>query len=135
MTINHIYIRVTACRFAAVRSFYVQALRPLGYRELITIDPEGYVGIGSNYPYLFLRALPRDQPNVPTHIAFDAHRNADVDAFHKAGLSCGGQDNGSPKVHAEMSVQPYYSGFLLDPDGNNVEAVCVPIAGSRYNLK
>jgi hypothetical protein len=73
MTINHIFVRVTASRFAAVRSFYLQALKPLGYRELITIDPDSYVGIGSNYPYLFLRALPKGQPNVPTHIAFDAH--------------------------------------------------------------
>ena len=72
MTINHIFIRVTASRFAAVRHFYANALKPLGYRELITVDPNGYVGIGSDYPYLFLKALPEGQQSLPTHIAFDA---------------------------------------------------------------
>ena len=72
MTINHIYIRVTASRFASVRNFYITALKPLGYREILTIDPNSYVGIGSDYPYLFLRALPEDQQSLPTHIAFDA---------------------------------------------------------------
>lgn len=72
MTINHIYLRITASRFAAVRNFYIQALKPLGYRELITIDSNSYVGIGTDYPYLFLRALPADHASLPTHIAFDS---------------------------------------------------------------
>jgi hypothetical protein len=72
MTINHIYIRVTASRFASTRQFYITALKPLGYREILTINPDSYVGIGSDYPYLFLRALPEGQQSLPTHIAFDA---------------------------------------------------------------
>lgn len=72
MTINHVFIRVTASRFAAVRQFYTTALQPLGYRELLTVDPNSYVGIGSDYPYIFLRALPEGQANLPIHIAIDA---------------------------------------------------------------
>lgn len=72
MTINHVFIRVTATRFAAVRNFYTTALQPLGYRELLTVDPNSFVGIGSDYPYIFLRALPEGQANLPTHIAIDA---------------------------------------------------------------
>ena len=44
-----------------------------------------------------------------------------VDAFHAAGLKAGGTDNGEP---GERSYHPgYYAAFLLDPDGNNIEAV------------
>ncbi|MFA6155757.1 VOC family protein [Mesorhizobium sp.] len=55
------------------------------------------------------------------HLAFQARDRAMVDAFHKAGLAGGGSDNGAP---GERSYHPgYYAAFLLDPDGNNIEAV------------
>jgi catechol 2,3-dioxygenase-like lactoylglutathione lyase family enzyme len=55
------------------------------------------------------------------HLAFQARDHAMVDAFHKAGLAAGGQDNGGP---GERPYHPgYYAAFLLDPDGNNIEAV------------
>ena len=55
------------------------------------------------------------------HLAFQAKDRAMVDAFHKAGLAAGGKDNGAP---GERHYQPgYYACFLLDPDGNNIEAV------------
>ncbi len=55
------------------------------------------------------------------HIAFQAQDRAMVDAFHQAGLANGGQDNGAP---GERPYHPgYYAAFLLDPDGNNIEAV------------
>ena len=55
------------------------------------------------------------------HLAFQAKDNATVEAFHKAGLAAGGTDNGPP---GERPYHPgYYAAFLLDPDGNNIEAV------------
>ena len=55
------------------------------------------------------------------HLAFQARDRAMVDAFHAAGLTAGGRDNGAP---GERPYHPgYYAAFLLDPDGNNVEAV------------
>lgn len=55
------------------------------------------------------------------HLAFQAKDNAMVDAFHAAGLAAGGTDNGPP---GERPYHPgYYAAFLLDPDGNNIEAV------------
>lgn len=55
------------------------------------------------------------------HIAFQAKDRATVDAFYKAGLKAGGTDNGAP---GERPYHPgYYAAFLLDPDGNNIEAV------------
>ena len=55
------------------------------------------------------------------HLAFQARDRAMVDAFHAAGLLNGGRDNGKP---GERPYHPgYYAAFLLDPDGNNIEAV------------
>lgn len=55
------------------------------------------------------------------HLAFQAKDRAAVDAFHKAALAAGGQDNGKP---GERPYHPgYYAAFALDPDGNNIEAV------------
>lgn len=55
------------------------------------------------------------------HLAFQARDRAMVEAFHRAALDCGGQDNGGP---GERPYHPgYYAAFVLDPDGNNIEAV------------
>ena len=55
------------------------------------------------------------------HLAFQARDRVMVDAFYEAGLAAGGRDNGAP---GERDYHPgYYAAFLLDPDGNNVEAV------------
>ena len=57
----------------------------------------------------------------PTHLAFQAQNRAQVDAFHAAALAHGGRDNGGP---GERPYHPgYYAAFVLDPDGNNIEAV------------
>ena len=56
-----------------------------------------------------------------SHLAFQAKDRATVDAFFEAGLKAGGKDNGAP---GERDYHPgYYAAFLLDPDGNNIEAV------------
>ena len=55
------------------------------------------------------------------HLAFQARDRATVEAFYRAGLKNGGRDNGGP---GERPYHPgYYAAFLLDPDGNNIEAV------------
>jgi len=55
------------------------------------------------------------------HLAFQARDRAMVDAFHRAGLASGGKDNGAP---GERPYHPgYYAAFVVDPDGNNIEAV------------
>lgn len=56
-----------------------------------------------------------------THFAFQAKDRAAVERFHAAGLAAGGQDNGAPGVRPYHP--DYFAAFLLDPDGNNVEAV------------
>lgn len=58
------------------------------------------------------------------HIAFNAQSRAAVDRFHAAGLAAGGRDNGAPGVRADYAPT-YYAAFLIDPAGNNIEAVCL----------
>lgn len=125
----------------AMRAFYKSALKPLGYSEMIVVS-ESYVGFGSDYPYLWLKALPEGKASVPTHLALDTPgmwrsnesylylnncpEKEGVDQFFKLALLEGGIDNGAPSIRAAMSVQPYYAAFVLDPDGNNLEAVNIP---------
>lgn len=66
-------------------------------------------------------AAAQGRPTGRHHLAFQAKDYAAVDAFHAAGLANGGRDNGKP---GERAYHPgYYAAFLLDPDGNNIEAV------------
>ena len=66
------------------------------------------------------------QPGAPIHVGFVARTRDEVDAFHAAGLAAGYRDNGAPGVREQYSSEVaglYYAAFLLDPDGNNIEAV------------
>jgi catechol 2,3-dioxygenase-like lactoylglutathione lyase family enzyme len=63
---------------------------------------------------------------APLHIGFVARSREEVDAFHRAGIEAGYADNGAPGVRGQYSGPEaglYYAAFLLDPDGNNIEAV------------
>jgi catechol 2,3-dioxygenase-like lactoylglutathione lyase family enzyme len=67
-----------------------------------------------------------DDAGGPIHFAFVARSRGEVDAFHRAGLEAGGRDHGAPGVREKYSSDAggrYYAAFVLDPDGNNVEAV------------
>lgn len=57
------------------------------------------------------------------HLAFQAKDRAAVDAFHKAALAAGGKDNGAPGLRPDYHPN-YYGAFVIDPEGNNIEAVC-----------
>lgn len=101
--------------------FYTAALKPLGL-GLCTRDPGG-AGFGANGAPAFWLALGEGGAATGAHVAFDAPDHAAVDAFHAAGLGAGGRDHGAPGLRADYGPA-YYAAFLVDPDGNNVEAVC-----------
>jgi catechol 2,3-dioxygenase-like lactoylglutathione lyase family enzyme len=104
---------------AAVR-FYEAALASLGY-VLCSRDESG-AGLGpSGAPDLWLY---KGVPGAGVHVAFRASDRAVVDRFHAAGLRAGGRDHGPPGLRTDYSPD-YYAAFLLDPDGNNVEAACI----------
>ena len=99
-------------------AFYTALLEPLG------IPPLGEFEGGAQLANLVIVA--RDETSGPVHLAFAADSREQVDAFHRAGLEAGGTDNGPPGVREQYSSPEggrYYAAFVLDPDGNNVEAV------------
>jgi catechol 2,3-dioxygenase-like lactoylglutathione lyase family enzyme len=61
---------------------------------------------------------------VKQHTAFRARSRAQVHAFHAAATAAGGRDNGAPGLRSGGYPRGYYAAFVLDPDGNNIEAVC-----------
>jgi catechol 2,3-dioxygenase-like lactoylglutathione lyase family enzyme len=101
----------------ASRRFYCAVLAPWGAREVGAGAAYGYGPEGSEDLWIAL-----GEPGPPLHIAFSAPNRAVVDAFHAAGLASGGSDNGPPGLRARYHSD-YYAAYLLDPDGNNVEAV------------
>ena len=116
---HHIGLKVND--LAASCRFYQAALAPLGY--VLGSHDESYAGIGPvDAPALWLYAAPGTK-SPGTHIAFRVANHKIVDAFYKAGLKVGATDNGGPGLRPDYSPT-YYAAFLIDPDGNNVEAVC-----------
>ena len=114
--IDHVSVR--ASDFAKSRAFYEAALAPLGYK--VVMEYEGAVGMGAaGFPDFWVGS---DEPTARVHIAFRGDR-ASVDAFFAAALAAGGSDNGAPGVRIQYHPN-YYAAFVLDPDGNNIEAVC-----------
>ena len=103
-------------------AFYDAALGALGLRRVIQMpENEGAdgVGYGVDYPVFW---IDRFHPHgARQHTAFAARSRAEVDAFHSVALKAGGTDNGPPGLRD--TPPGYYAAFVLDPDGNNIEAV------------
>jgi len=117
---DHIGLKVKDLE-ASVR-FYQCALAALGH--VLASSDESVAGLGpAAEPALWLYRAKRSSGNPGVHIAFRAPNRSAVDRFHASGLEAGGRDNGRPGVRSEYSPM-YYAAFLIDPDGNNVEAVC-----------
>ena len=78
-------------------------------------------GYGDDRPWFWL-AEERATTGM-LHIALQAKKRAEVDAFYAAALRAGGEDNGAPGLRPHYHPD-YYGAFVLDPDGHNIEAVC-----------
>ena len=123
--LDHIGIR--CADFGRSLAFFQQALAPLGITVVMQVSAaqtgeHDHAGFGrSGKPDVWISDAPGAHGGV--HLAFSATRRADVDAFHRAALAAGGTDNGAPGIR-EHYHPDYYGAFVLDPDGNNIEAVC-----------
>jgi catechol 2,3-dioxygenase-like lactoylglutathione lyase family enzyme len=122
--IDHTGIGVAEIAVSA--AFYDAALGALGLRRVMQL-PEGdgsdAIGYGVEYPVFW---IDRFHPHgVRQHTAFVAKSRRAVDSFHEAALKSGGVDNGGPGTRAPLrgNAPGYYGAFVLDPDGNNIEAV------------
>lgn len=132
--LDHMTFRVT--NIARAKAFYSAALAPLGY----SVCFEGQFGsniLGFAYPdaseadgkkadvWFIDGPSPWGGPAASTgcHLAWRAATRAQVDAFHRAALAAGGRDNGPPGLRPDYHAH-YYGAFVIDPEGNNIEAVC-----------
>ena len=111
---DHVHLRVADLESS--KRFYRTVMEPLGIP--LMLDMPHLVQFAN-------LALSVDgPPSQGVHVSFVAAEPAQVDAFHEAGLAAGFADNGPP---GEREYGPpgmgYYAAYLLDPDGNNVEAV------------
>jgi catechol 2,3-dioxygenase-like lactoylglutathione lyase family enzyme len=126
---DHVGVVVSDLKRSA--DLYGQILAPLGFRILESHPRpggEGWVVIGTGEPHtpFFVVAAGRPtfwtekaQPATsPVHLCFTAPSREAVDRFHALGLQLGARDNGAPGIRRE----PFYDAFLIDFDGNNVEA-------------
>lgn len=123
--LDHIGFPVS--NFERSTNFYAAALAPLGITSLMKVtkqetgDYEG-AGFGSEgKPYFWVGAGSAIKGRL--HVAFVAKTRKSVDAFYAAAIKAGGKDNGAPGIRAHYHPN-YYSAFVLDPDGHNIEAVC-----------
>jgi catechol 2,3-dioxygenase-like lactoylglutathione lyase family enzyme len=119
---------VAATNYAKSKQFYTRALAPLGYQLIMEVPKEhtggrgvGGFGVPPKPDFWLAESDTANKPAV--HIAFRADSRAIVDAFYKAALAAGGRDNGAPGPRPHYH-ENYYGAFVLDPDGNNIEAVC-----------
>jgi catechol 2,3-dioxygenase-like lactoylglutathione lyase family enzyme len=109
------------------KAFYEAALKPLGMSLVMEVTAaqtggEAHAGFGAEgKPFFWIGTGAK--PKGGTHVAFTARERAEVEAFHRAATGAGGRDNGPPGLRPHYHPN-YYGAFVLDPDGNNIEAVC-----------
>lgn len=113
--------------FERSKAFYTRALAPLSIALLVEVTAEqtgggAHAGFGADSkPFFWIGDGGRAAG--PVHVAFTAQSRAGVDAFYRAGMDAGGRDNGGPGLRPHYHPN-YYGAFVLDLDGNNIEAVC-----------
>jgi len=112
----------------AARRFYATLLQPLGYKLLHEVEENGRIislGWGLHYCELWTN-LPVNgkapNPGNGIHLAFHAPNQLAVDRFHEIAVAAGGTCNGRPGYRVDYDPG-YYGTFILDPDGNKLEAM------------
>jgi catechol 2,3-dioxygenase-like lactoylglutathione lyase family enzyme len=123
--IAHVGIQVSDIERS--KKFYSEALKPIGYQMIreygVTPSrPAASAGFGEA-PRADLWIYQGKPNRAGTHIAFQVNKRALVDAFYQAAIAAGGKDNGKPGLRPQYNPN-YYGGFVLDPDGYSIEAVC-----------
>jgi len=122
--IDHVSVGVSDLDRAA--RFYEAVLAPLGLARLV-VRP-ATIGFGKAYPefWINLRAgMARVAAGSGVHICLRAKTAAEVDGFHAAALEAGGSSESAPALRPHERMR-YYAAFVVDPDGNRIEAVAFP---------
>jgi catechol 2,3-dioxygenase-like lactoylglutathione lyase family enzyme len=111
------HVKLPVRDLARSRAFYERALQPFGVRVIQSSQGSGFALDDQDF-----WIMEQEVAAGSVHIAFAAPDRETVDAFHAAALEAGGVDNGRPGLRLHYHAG-YYAAFVLDPDGNNVEAV------------
>lgn len=116
------HVSIGAADLQRSRAFYDATLGALGLKLLYADD--GSLGYGKDAPGFWVLAASAPVPANPAsglHFCFSAPSRQSVEAFHAAALAHAGRDNGAPGVRESYSPT-YYAAFVVDPDGNRIEA-------------
>jgi catechol 2,3-dioxygenase-like lactoylglutathione lyase family enzyme len=113
--IEHVSLRCSDSKKS--RKFYERVLKPLGYAcDMKYGDSFGFKDAAGRHDFW----VTKGKVGTPTHIAFHAPSKKSIDAFYAAALKAGGTDNGKPGPREDYAA---WAAFVIDPDGNNIEAV------------
>jgi catechol 2,3-dioxygenase-like lactoylglutathione lyase family enzyme len=122
--IDHVSLAVSNLERAV--PFYELAFAPLGMSKLVTRP--AMVGFGKTYPEVWINLRSGMQhlaPDSGAHICLRARSTGDVDAFHAAAVAAGAVSESQPSLRPHDRVR-YYAAFVIDADGNRIEAVTFP---------
>jgi catechol 2,3-dioxygenase-like lactoylglutathione lyase family enzyme len=122
--IDHVSVGVRDLERAA--RFYEMTLAPLGLSRLVMRPAT--VGFGKSYPEFWINLRAGTAPVGPesgVHVCLRSKSAGEVDAFHAAALTAGGRSDGAPGLRPHDRLR-YYTAFVIDPDGNRIEAVTFP---------
>ena len=127
--IDHISIAVSDLDRST--DFYRAVLQPLGFDLLV--ERPATMGFGKRYSEFWLNHRPDMAPvagGTGVHICLRARTKDAVVAFHAAAIEHGGRSDGAPGMR-DASTAPYFAAFILDPDGNKIEAATFPVPEER----
>lgn len=118
--IDHVGLKATD--YQKSMAFYVAALGTLGIKPVAEFTEGGgsYAGFGKSRPTFWIGDGKSFRGEA--HVAFIAASRSEVESFYTTALANGGRDNGKPGLRAHYHPT-YYSAYVLDPDGHNIEAV------------
>lgn len=122
--IDHVSLAVSNLERAIL--FYERTFAPLGISRLVTRP--AMVGFGKTYPEVWINlrsGMAGLAPDSGAHVCLRAKSTAEVDAFHTAALAAGATSESAPSLRPHDRVR-YYAAFIVDPDGNRIEAVTFP---------
>lgn len=116
------HVKFGVSDYAAAKVFFLRALEPLGAGILSEGSPAYGVELGLQGQASLCLHQTQEKP-AHLHVAFKAENRQQVDAFYRAALEAGGQDNGPPGLRPQYNAN-YYAAFVIGPDGHNIEVVC-----------
>lgn len=122
------HVKFGVSDYAASKAFFLQALEPLGIKGGAEGAPSYGIELVVKGQVATLCLFQTEEKPAHLHLAFMAQTREQVDAFYRAALAAGGQDNGPPGLRCKYHAN-YYAAFVIGPDGHNIEAVCHAPAG------